>query len=144
PHHFLAVTKDGHSAVAATTGNPDGHVILRGGKTPNFDAASVQAASEVLAKAGVAPRLMIDASHANSGKDPDRQPAVVEDIAAQVAGGDRRIIGVMIESHLVGGRQDLVDGSARVYGQSITDGCLDWETSAKVLEQLAAAVRQRR
>src|SRR5690606_17177859 len=114
PHHFLAVTKDGHSAVAATTGNPDGHVILRGGKTPNFDAASVQAASEVLAKAGVAPRLMIDASHANSGKDPDRQPAVVEDIAAQVAGGDRRIIGVMIESHLVGGRQDLVDGSARV------------------------------
>lgn len=144
PHHFLAVTKDGRSAVAATAGNPDCHVILRGGKQPNFDAASVQAASEVLVKAGVTARLMIDASHANSGKNPDNQPAVVEDIANQVGGGDGRIIGVMIESHLVGGRQDLVDGRARVYGQSITDGCLGWDASAAVLERLARAVRERR
>jgi 3-deoxy-7-phosphoheptulonate synthase len=144
PHHFLAVTKDGRSAIAATAGNPDCHVILRGGKTPNFDAASVQAASEVLAKAGLAPRIMIDASHANSGKNPDNQPAVVEDIARQVEGGDRRVIGVMVESHLVGGRQELVDGGTLVYGQSITDGCLDWDGSVRVLERLARAVRARR
>ncbi|KAF1687247.1 3-deoxy-7-phosphoheptulonate synthase [Pseudoxanthomonas broegbernensis] len=143
-HHFLAVTKDGHSAVATTAGNPDCHVILRGGKAPNYDADSVQAASDVLAKAGLQARLMIDASHANSGKNPDNQPAVVEDIARQVGGGDGRIIGVMIESHLVGGRQDLVDGHARIYGQSITDGCLGWEGSVAVLERLAQAVRQRR
>ncbi|HET6396173.1 MAG TPA: 3-deoxy-7-phosphoheptulonate synthase [Pseudoxanthomonas sp.] len=144
PHHFLAVTKDGRSAVAATSGNPDCHVILRGGKAPNYDAASVQAASEVLIKAGLPARLMIDASHANSGKNPDNQPAVVEDIARQVEGGDARIIGVMVESHLVGGRQDLVAGRALTYGQSITDGCLGWEGSVAVLERLARAVRARR
>jgi 3-deoxy-7-phosphoheptulonate synthase len=144
PHHFLAVTKDGRSAIAATAGNPDCHVILRGGKAPNFDAASVQAASEVLAKAGLAPRIMIDASHANSGKNPDNQPVVVEDVARQVEGGDRRILGVMVESHLVGGRQELVDGVTLVYGQSITDGCLDWDASVAVLERLARAVRVRR
>jgi len=143
-HHFLAVTKDGRSAVATTAGNPDCHVILRGGRTPNYDAASVQAASEVLAKAGLPTRLMIDASHANSGKNPDNQPAVIDDIARQIEAGDARIVGAMVESHLVGGRQDLIDGRAPTYGQSITDGCLDWEASVAVLERLAAAVRMRR
>jgi 3-deoxy-7-phosphoheptulonate synthase len=143
-HHFLAVTKDGHTAVAATDGNPDCHVILRGGQVPNFDAASVEAASQVLRKAGLEPRLMIDASHANSHKKPENQPAVVDDIATQIGGGERRIVGVMVESHLVGGRQDLVPGQALAYGQSITDGCIDWDSSVQVLERLAAAVRQRR
>jgi len=144
PHHFLAVTKDGQSAIASTTGNPDCHVILRGGKTPNFDAASVQAASEVLEKNGLPPRLMVDASHANSSKKPENQPAVIEDIATQLEAGQRRIMGVMVESHLVAGRQDLVEGQPLTYGQSITDGCLGWEASVAVLERLAAAVRARR
>ena len=144
PHHFLAVTKDGHSAIAATAGNPDCHVILRGGTRPNFDATSVQAASEVLERAGLAPRIMIDASHANSGKNPDNQPAVAADVAAQLEQGERRIIGVMVESHLVGGRQDPVAGRPLTYGQSITDGCLGWEASVALLERLADAVRTRR
>jgi len=144
PHHFLAVTKEGRSAIAATTGNPDCHVILRGGKAPNYDADSVEAASQVLAKAGLAPRLMIDASHANSLKDPENQPRVIEDIAAQIEAGETRIIGAMIESHLVAGRQDLVPGQALAYGQSITDGCIGWDASIAVLERLAAAVRRRR
>ena len=144
PHRFLAVTKDGRSAIAATAGNPDCHVILRGGQQPNYDAASVQAASEALARAGLPARIMIDASHANSGKNPDNQPAVAEDIARQLEGGEARIVGVMVESHLVGGRQELVDGRAPTYGQSITDGCLGWEPSVAVLERLAAAVRVRR
>ncbi len=144
PHHFLAVTKDGRSAIAATAGNPDCHVILRGGKAPNYDAASIEAASQVLGKAGLPARLMVDASHANSGKNPDNQPAVIDDIARQMEAGERRIIGVMVESHLVGGRQDLVEGQALAYGQSITDGCLGWEASVGVLERLAAAVRTRR
>lgn len=144
PHHFLAVTKDGQTAVAATEGNPDCHVILRGGKQPNYDAASVQAASEVLAKAGLPARLMVDASHANSGKNPDNQPKVIEDIAGQLEGGERRIVGVMVESHLVGGRQELAPGAELVYGQSITDGCLGWRESEQVLERLAQAVRMRR
>ena len=144
PHHFLAVTKEGRSAIAATAGNPDCHVILRGGKTPNFDAASIEAASQVLAKAGLPARLMVDASHANSGKNPDNQPAVVDDIAAQLQAGEQRIVGVMVESHLAGGRQDLVDGQPLTYGQSITDGCLGWEASVQVLESLAIAVRRRR
>ena len=109
-HHFLSVHKNGQVAIVHTAGNKDCHVILRGGKAPNYDAASIEAASQVLAKAGLPARLMVDASHANSGKDPDNQPAVVEDIAAQLEGGERRIVGVMVESHLVGGRQDLVDG----------------------------------
>ncbi|MGN6224068.1 3-deoxy-7-phosphoheptulonate synthase [Pseudoxanthomonas sp.] len=144
PHHFLAVTKEGRSAIAATTGNPDCHVILRGGKAPNYDADSVEAASQVLAKAGLAPRLMIDASHANSLKNPENQPAVIEDIAAQIEAGETRIIGAMIESHLVAGRQDLVPGQPLAYGQSITDGCIGWDSSVAVLERLAAAVRRRR
>jgi 3-deoxy-7-phosphoheptulonate synthase len=119
-------------------------VILRGGKTPNFDAASVQAASEVLGKAGLEPRLMIDASHANSSKKPENQPAVIDDIATQLEAGESRIVGVMVESHLVAGRQDLVEGQPLTYGQSITDGCIGWDDSVAVLERLAAAVRARR
>lgn len=144
PHHFLAVTKDGRSAIAATAGNPDCHVILRGGKTPNYDTASIEAASQVLVKAGLPARLMVDASHANSGKDPDNQPQVVDDIATQLEAGERRVVGLMVESHLVGGRQDLVPGQSLVYGQSITDGCLGWDRSVQVLNRLADAVRHRR
>lgn len=144
PHHFLSVTKEGGTAIVSTAGNPDCHVILRGGKTPNFDAASVQATSQVLDKAGIAARLMIDASHANSSKKPENQPAVVADIAGQVAGGEQRIVGVMVESHLVAGRQDLIEGQPLTYGQSITDGCIGWDDSVAVLDTLATAVRQRR
>ena len=143
-HHFLSVTKQGQTAIVATSGNPDCHVILRGGSRPNYDAASVQAAGAALLKSGLPQRLMIDASHANSGKNPDNQPAVIADIAEQLAAGETRIVGAMVESHLVGGRQDLVEGRELVYGQSITDGCIDWNTSVQVLEQLAAAVRARR
>ena len=144
PHHFLAVTKQGRSGIAATAGNADCHVILRGGKTPNYDGASVDAACQQLAAAGMAPRLMIDASHGNSNKRPENQPAVAADIAARIATGEQRIVGVMIESHLRAGRQDLTPGAALVYGQSITDGCIDWDTSVRVLEELAAAVATRR
>ena len=144
PHHFLAVTKQGRSAIAATAGNSDCHIILRGGKAPNYDMASVDGACRQATASGVTTRLMIDASHGNSGKRPERQPAVINDIAAQIEAGDRRIGGVMIESHLVGGRQDLLPGRALLYGQSITDGCIDWQTSVKVLERLAAAVARQR
>jgi 3-deoxy-7-phosphoheptulonate synthase len=144
PHHFLAVTKDGRATVAATAGNPDGHVILRGGKKPNYEADDVAAACQLLVQAGVAPRLMIDASHANSSKQPDRQPLVLDAIAAQIEAGEDRIVGVMIESHLVAGRQDLIPGKALRYGQSITDGCIDWATSVGGLDRLARAVRARR
>ena len=144
PHHFMAVTKDGRSAIAATSGNPDCHIILRGGKEPNYDATSVDATSSAAEKAGLRPAIMIDASHANSSKKPENQPAVLADIGAQLATGDRRIIGVMIESNLVGGRQDLVPGTPLTYGQSITDGCIDWDTTVASLEALADAVGQRR
>ena len=144
PHHFLAVTKEGRSAIAATTGNGDCHIILRGGKTPNYDAASVDAASSELVRSGLAPLVMIDASHANSSKKPENQPLVVDDIARQVAAGDRRIIGVMVESNLVAGRQEPIPGKPLVYGQSITDGCIDWDTTIGVLERLSSAVEERR
>jgi 3-deoxy-7-phosphoheptulonate synthase len=144
PHHFLAVTKSGHAAVASTTGNEDCHIILRGGKVPNFDAASVAAASAELQKAGLGQALMIDTSHANSSKRPENQPMVADVIAAQVAGGSRAIVGAMVESNLVAGRQDLVPGRKLVYGQSITDGCIGWDATVEVLERLAAAVAQRR
>lgn len=144
PHHFLSVTKGGHSAIVSTNGNEDCHIILRGGKTPNYDAASVEVACKDIAAAGLAARLMIDASHANSSKNPANQIPVCADIASQVAGGDTRIVGVMVESHLVAGRQDLVPGKELVYGQSVTDGCIAWEDSVKVLDGLAEAVRQRR
>ncbi len=145
PHHFLAVTKTGHAAIAATTGNEDCHVILRGGNSaPNYDAASVDVACADLEAAGLPPMVMIDTSHANSSKKPENQPLVIEDIAHQVEGGDRRIIGVMVESNLVGGRQDLVAGRPLAYGQSITDGCIDWDATVEVLERLAAAAQERR
>lgn len=143
PHHFLAVTKNGECAIAETTGNEDCHVILRGGAAPNFDAASVAAACDKAESAGIGPVVMIDASHANSGKNPDNQPAVIDDIANQIKGGERRIFGVMIESHLVGGRQDQTPGQDLTYGQSITDGCLDWDRTVACLETLANAVAAR-
>ena len=144
PHHFLAVTKQGRSAIAATSGNADCHVILRGGRISNYDAAGVEAACLEMSTGRVSTRVMIDASHGNSGKRPERQPAVVEDIAGQIEAGDRRIGGVMIESNLVAGRQDLLPGRPLRYGQSITDGCLDWATTVKVLERLATAVVRQR
>ena len=144
PHHFLSVTKAGHSAIVSTTGNEDCHVILRGGKTPNYDAANVDAAGRGLAEAGVPARIMVDFSHSNSSKDPQKQVDVGHDVAQQIAGGEDRIFGVMVESHLKAGRQDLVPGKALVYGQSITDGCLGWEDSRGLLEHLAEAVRKRR
>ena len=144
PHHFLSVTKGGHSAIVSTAGNEDCHVILRGGKEPNFDAKSVEAACADMAKAGLAQRIMIDASHANSNKKPENQPAVCDDVATQVAAGDTRIFGLMIESNLVAGRQDLVPGQPLVYGQSVTDGCIDWDASVGVLERLAQSVKDRR
>jgi 3-deoxy-7-phosphoheptulonate synthase len=144
PHHFLSVTKGGVSAIVSTGGNEDCHVILRGGKAPNFDAASVDAACKEAAAANMGCRLMIDMSHANSSKKPENQLPVSENIAQQIAGGDHRIFGVMVESHLVGGRQDLIAGQQLTYGQSITDGCIDWDGSLKILENLANAVRVRR
>jgi 3-deoxy-7-phosphoheptulonate synthase len=144
PHHFLAVTKQGRSAIATTTGNSDCHVILRGGRVPNYDAASIDATWKVMSGAGVGTCIMIDASHGNSNKRPQNQVPVVESIARQIEAGDRRIGGVMLESHLLGGRQDLVPGKPLVYGQSITDGCVDWQTSVELLERLAAAVERGR
>ena len=144
PHHFMAVTKGGRSAIAATSGNDDCHIILRGGSKPNYDPASVAAASAELVSAGVAPRIMIDASHANSSKKPENQPLVIADIVRQLSAGEPRIVGVMIESNLVGGRQDVQPGTALTYGQSITDGCIDWQTTVSALEQLADAVAARR
>jgi 3-deoxy-7-phosphoheptulonate synthase len=144
PHHFLSVTKAGHTAIVSTLGNEDCHIILRGGKQPNYDAASVDAAAKGLAEAGLAARLMIDFSHANSSKKPEKQADVGRDVAAQVGAGDDRIIGIMVESHLVAGRQDLIPGKELVYGQSITDGCLGWDESVKLFETLAAGVRERR
>jgi 3-deoxy-7-phosphoheptulonate synthase len=144
PHHFLAVTKEGRSAIAATTGNTDCHIILRGGEWPNYDAAHVTAASRDLQKAGLVPAIMIDASHANSGYNPDNQPKVMDVVARQIENGNRHIIGVMIESHLVAGRQELVQGKPLRYGQSITDGCIGWDTTVEVLHRLADAVRLRR
>ncbi|HMO31197.1 3-deoxy-7-phosphoheptulonate synthase [Enterovirga sp.] len=144
PHRFMAVTKSGRPAIAATTGNEDCHVILRGGSRPNYDAASVEAAAAEMARAGVAPRLMIDTSHANSSKKPENQPRVAADIAGQVSAGERRIVGVMIESNLVAGRQDVLPGMTPTYGQSITDGCIGWDTTVSTLHALADAVAARR
>ncbi|WEJ34443.1 3-deoxy-7-phosphoheptulonate synthase [Devosia sp. SD17-2] len=144
PHHFLAVTKDGRSAIASTTGNEDCHIILRGGKTTNYDAQSVEDAANAATKAGLTPAIMIDASHANSSKKPENQPLVLAEIGTQVANGDKRIIGVMVESNIVAGRQDLVPGQDLVYGQSITDGCIDWDTTVAALEALAESVTKRR
>jgi 3-deoxy-7-phosphoheptulonate synthase len=144
PHHFPAVTKDGQAAIASTRGNEDCHIILRGGKRPNYEAADVQAVIAEAVKLGVDPRMLIDASHANSSKDPMNQPKVVHDVAGQIVAGNSHIKGMMIESNLVAGRQDLVPGKPLVYGQSITDGCIGWDMSVDVLEDLAKAVRDRR
>jgi len=145
PHQFLSVTKQGLSAIVATRGNPDCHIILRGSsKGPNYQAEPVGQATAALERAGLAPRVMVDCSHGNSRKDPERQPAVVRDLAEQIRGGSRAISGVMVESHLVCGRQDRVPGKALTYGQSITDACLAWDATVPALEELAAAVRARR
>src|SRR5215471_17566393 len=144
PHHFLSVTKAGHSAIVSTLGNEDCHIILRGGRQPNYDAASVDAACKELSAAGLAQRVMIDLSHSNSQKNHLRQIEVGQDVARQIAGGDSRIIGVMIEGHLKGGRQDLLPGKELVYGQSITDACIGWEETVPLLQELADAVRARR
>ena len=143
-HHFISVTKSGHVAVFKTAGNEDCHVILRGGKEPNYDVKSVQQACENLASAGLAQRLMIDFSHANSSKQFQKQLDVAADVAGQVAGGDARIVGVMVESHLNPGRQDLHQGKPLEYGVSITDACLGWSDTVKLLDVLADAVRKRR
>ena len=143
PHHFMALSKNGRAAIAATSGNPDCHIILRGGGGTNYDATSVDAACRIAEKDGIRPHVMIDASHANSGKDPMKQPMVLEDIASQMETGERRITGVMIESNLVEGRQDLGKGKL-VYGQSITDGCLGWDDTEAMLRRLAQAVDTRR
>ncbi len=143
-HHFLSVHKNGQVAIVETRGNDDCHIILRGGQAPNYDAASVAAACKELVAAGLAERLMIDFSHANSRKDFRRQLEVGEEVGRRIADGDRHIVGVMIESHLKEGRQELVPGKPLVYGQSITDGCLGWGASVPLLEQLADAVRRRR
>jgi 3-deoxy-7-phosphoheptulonate synthase len=144
-HTFLGGTKTGQTAIFATTGNPDCHVILRGGrKLTNYDSASVDAACQQLEKAGLRPRVMIDCSHANSSKDYRRQPVVGRNIASQIVVGDRRIIGVMIESNLVAGSQKLVAGESPVYGQSITDACIGWPDTITMLRELAEAVRTAR
>jgi 3-deoxy-7-phosphoheptulonate synthase len=144
PHHFLSVTKHGHSAIFATGGNPDTHVILRGGTRPNYDTESINIASEEMEEAGLKPRMMIDFSHANSRKRPRKQIDVGRDVAGQVARGDRRIVGAMIESNLVAGRQDVLPGTGLTYGQSITDACIGWDDTEGLLRELAAAVKQRR
>jgi len=144
PHSFLSLTKAGHSAIFSTSGNDDCHIILRGGKEPNYDAKSVAAASQQLEATGLLARLMIDFSHGNSCKHFDRQIEVGRDVAAQIAAGDERIVGAMIESHLQEGRQDNRQGAALEYGKSITDACISWEDTVPLLDQLADAVRQRR
>jgi len=144
-HAFAGVDTDGTPAILHTRGNPDCHVILRGGSgQPNHAAAWVDGAIEKLRAAGLPERVVIDASHANSGKDPSRQPGVAADVGDQVAAGSRAIVGMMLESFLVGGRQDLEAGTDLTYGQSITDGCMDWDTTVEVLDGLAGAVRARR
>src|SRR5687767_13707445 len=143
-HHFLSVHKSGQVAIVETRGNDDCHIILRGGKTPNYDAPSVAAACQELARAALPERLMVDCSHANAAKQYRRQLDVAGDIAGQIGRGERRIVGVMIESHLVEGRQELEPGKALTFGQSITDACLGWADSAEVLAVLAEGVRKRR
>jgi 3-deoxy-7-phosphoheptulonate synthase len=145
PHTFLGHTKNGQSAIFVTKGNPDCHVILRGGQTTtNYDSASVAQACALLENAGLSPLVMIDCSHANSSKDHTKQPDVCRDVIAQIGNGDRRIIGVMLESNLVAGAQKLLDGKPLVYGQSITDACIGWDETSELLRELATAVRSAR
>jgi len=144
PHCFLSVTKWGHSAIVNTSGNNDCHIILRGGKEPNYSAKHVQEVKVGLEKAGLTPQVMIDFSHANSSKQFKKQMEVGADVCAQIAGGEKAIMGVMIESHLVEGNQNPDSGEPLVYGKSITDGCIGWDDTATLLRQLADAVRHRR
>lgn len=144
PHVFMSLTKEGHSAIFSTTGNEDCHIILRGGNKPNYDSESIQTAANQLENSGLRSSLMVDCSHANSNKDYLRQIDVCRDVAEQVSNGDKRIMGVMIESHLVEGRQDVVEGQDITYGQSITDACISWESTEILLRELAAAVQTRR
>jgi 3-deoxy-7-phosphoheptulonate synthase len=145
PHHFLSLTKAGQSAIFSTTGNEDVHIILRGGNDhPNYDAVSVERVAEAMEQANIKPNIMIDLSHANSLKQCQRQLIVGEDVAGQIANGDRRIMGVMIESHLKGGSQNVVAGQSLIYGQSITDACLSWDDTVPLLKNLAIAVQKRR
>ncbi len=144
PHVFMSMTKAGHSSIFTTTGNKDTHIILRGGKRPNYDAESVDIAAEEMTSSGLEPKMMVDFSHANSHKDHKKQIDVGHDVAHQLSKGERRIMGVMIESHLVEGRQNNIPGKELTYGQSITDACINWENSLPLLERLAEAVRKRR
>jgi len=145
PHHFLSVTKQGVAAIVSTRGNEDCHLILRGGSSgPNYDAESIARTERALEKSGLDPRIVIDCSHANSGKDPSRQPQVAHAVAEQVAAGSHSLVGVMIESFLEEGRQDVKPGVPPVFGQSITDACLGWERTVPTLRELAAAARERR
>ncbi|HVW26297.1 MAG TPA: 3-deoxy-7-phosphoheptulonate synthase [Polyangiaceae bacterium] len=145
PHRFLGVTEQGLAAIVQTTGNPDCHVILRGGTSgPNFDEPSVTKAAELLRKAGLRPSVLVDCSHGNSNKDFRKQPEVAHEIARQVSGGSDAVFGVMIESFLREGRQDLTDPTNLVYGQSVTDACLGWDATLPILVELATAVRERR
>ncbi len=143
-HHFLSVTKLGHSAIVETTGNKDCHIILRGGKTTNFDADSVKEVTDLLVKSKLNTKIMIDFSHANSSKKFENQMLVSTDVSEQIANGNQSICGVMVESHLVEGRQDIVDGKVATYGQSITDACIGWEDTETMLAQLNDAVIARR
>ncbi len=143
-HHFISITKSGHVAVFKTAGNEDCHLILRGGKSPNYGRASVETVCAELAAAGLRPHVMVDFSHANSSKQYRRQVEVGADVAGQLAGGERRIIGVMVESHLNPGRQDLLPGKPLEYGVSITDACLGWDDTVRLLDVLADGVRKRR
>ena len=142
-HHFLSVTKYGHSAIVETAGNEDCHIILRGGKTPNYDAESVNSITDQLSTAGLNSKIMIDFSHANSSKKFQNQMIVCEDVCGQIASGNKNVFGVMVESHLVEGRQDLVDGKAETYGQSITDACVGWEDTERLIQSLDDAVAKR-
>jgi 3-deoxy-7-phosphoheptulonate synthase len=144
PHAFMGMTKTGQAAIFETTGNEDCHAILRGGRSPNYDAASIEAASRELAAAGLAPHIMVDFSHANSSKQYERQVAVGADVASQLAAGEDRIMGAMVESNLNPGRQDLVAGVPLARGVSITDACIGWDDTVRVLDLLAEGVRSRR
>jgi len=144
PHVFMSVTKDGRSAIFRTSGNEDTHIILRGGGRPNYDTESVNIASEEISDSGLTPKIMIDFSHANSGKRPAKQIQIGQDVAGQIGRGDRRIIGIMIESHLVAGRQELSSAGELVYGQSVTDACVGWEDTEPMLREQAQAAARRR
>jgi 3-deoxy-D-arabinoheptulosonate-7-phosphate synthase (EC 2.5.1.54) len=144
PHVFMSVTKEGRSAIFSTTGNVDTHIILRGGQRPNYDTESVNIAAEQISASGLIPKIMIDFSHANSGKRPEKQILICQDVSGQIARGDRRIMGVMIESHLVAGNQNPAPRDELVYGQSITDACVGWDDTEPMLHELAEAVAKRR